>query len=134
MNDGKITVLITGASGMIGSETVNGLLNAGFTVYGVDFRDGTVVSDGYSHYKVDLSDRKALLDIIENNRIDRIIHLAALAHTVNGKKYSWDDYYHLNVECARNVFETAGDRPVLQISTVDVFGFYDGKNTVNGDT
>ena len=41
---------------------------------------------------------------------------------------------HLNYDCAKNVFDVAGDRPVLFISTVDVFGFYDGKKPVNGET
>ena len=121
------TILITGASGMIGSETVRGMLEAGYRVIGIDRRENfSITNDNYIHYVVDLSDKAYLKEIICQNNVDRIIHLAALAHSVDGKEYSWEDYYHLNVECAKNIFEMAEQRPVLFISTVDVYGFTKG--------
>ena len=127
-------VLVTGAKGMIGSQLVKGLLNAGYYVVGVD-RVGESFSDGnYKFYNVDLSDILLLREISETNKVDRFIHLAALAHTANEKDLSWDRYKHINVECAKNVFEVAGNKPLLFISTVDVFGFYDGKQIMNGSS
>lgn len=35
------------------------------------------------------------------------------------------------MDCAKNIFEVAGDIPVLFISTVDVFGFTKGTVNVN---
>ena len=129
----KETILITGASGMIGSETVRAMLEVGYKVIGIDKRDieGNT-NENYIHCVVDLSDKKALQKIVSQNSVDRIIHLAALAHSVDGKEYSWEDYYHLNVECAQNIFEIADQRPVLFISTVDVYGFT--KGVVNSQT
>lgn len=126
------TILVTGAAGMIGSATVSGLLSAGYTVVGVDRRDSEESHERYAHYAVDLSDKASLKRIVEEQKVERVIHLAALAHSVDGAAYSWDDYYHLNVDCAKNVFEAAGERPVLFISTVDVYGFT--RETVNTQT
>ena len=126
MSDKRMTVLITGAAGMIGSATVKGLLQADYDVVGIDRRDASESYEGYTHYTVDLSDKEALQKVIEENKVDRIIHLAALAHSVDGKEYSWEDYRHLNVDCAKNVFESAVELPVLFISTVDVYGFTKG--------
>lgn len=126
------TILVTGAKGMIGSQLVQGLLDAGYTVIGLDRTGKETHTDNYHQYQVDLDDKKSFSEIAI--QADRFIHLAALAHTAGEKDLSWERYKHINVECAKNVFETAGDRPVLFISTVDVYGFYDGKDPVNGKT
>lgn len=121
-----MTILVTGARGMIGSQVVIGLKNAGYNVIGVD----RVADDGIT--TVDLADKRKLKDVSRD--ADRIIHLAALAHTEGVKDLSWDKYKAINVDCAMNVFEVAGDRPVLFISTIDVFGFYDGKERLNSNS
>lgn len=126
------TILVTGASGMIGSATVKALLTAGYRVIGVDRREYERSSENYEHCVVDLSDKAALGRIVEECGVDRIIHLAALAHASGGKEYTWEDYKFLNVDCANNVFDAAGERPVLFISTVDVYGF--ARGTVNAQT
>lgn len=129
-----MTILVTGANGMIGSQLVKELLNAGYKVIGVD-RNGIEISgENYRQYKVDLADKTQLKAIAESNMADRFIHLAALAHTVGENNLSWEQYKHMNVDCAKNLFEVAGNKPLLFISTVDVFGFYDGKNSVNSST
>ncbi len=129
-----MTILVTGASGMIGSQLVQGLLNAGYNVIGID-KTCQEKHEGNLHlYQADLGDKAALQSLMELHSIDRIIHLAALAHTFNEKDLSWDRYYHINVECAKNVFDLAGERQLLFVSTVDVIGFYDGKKPVTGET
>ncbi len=125
-------ILVTGAAGMIGSAVVDGLLRAGHTVLGLDRRESETVHERYHHLTVDLADKETLTRIMDEQEIERVIHLAALAHSVDGSEYTWEDYHHLNVVCAENVFEAAGARPVLFISTVDVYGFTTG--TVNADT
>ncbi len=77
---------------------------------------------------------KNLKKIVKTEQVDRIIHLAALAHTKGEKDLSWERYKHVNVDCARNVFNAVEDRPLLFISTVDVYGFYDGKKPINGNS
>lgn len=119
-------VLVTGAKGMIGSQLVAELRKQKFDVIAVD----RVAGDGIT--QVDLADKDKIRETAKE--ADRFIHLAALAHTTGEKDLSWERYRHVNVDCARNVFEAAGDRPVLFISTVDVYGFYDGKEPVNGNS
>ena len=125
-------ILVTGAKGMIGSRLVSGLLDAGYEVVGIG-RHGKETREGNYHFiPVDLADREKVREIVDG--VDRIIHLAALAHTNGEKDLSWDRYKRINVDCAKNVFDAAGERPVLYISTVDVFGFFDGKRAVNGES
>lgn len=112
-------VLVTGAKGMIGSQLVIGLKNAGYEVIAIDRVAGDDI------VQVDLTDIEGLREAAKD--ANRFIHLAALAHTAGEPDLSWERYKSINVDCAKNVFEVAGERPVLHISTVDVFGFYDGK-------
>lgn len=117
---------------MIGSKLREELIGRGHTVIGID-RRGEEVHEGNDRlYVADLADKDQLCKIIEETAPDRVIHLAALAHTEGEADLSWERYEHINVYCARNVFEAAGERPVLFISTVDVFGFTDG--VVGADT
>ncbi len=126
------TVLVTGSAGMIGRITVDGLLDAGFSVVGIDRRDPEVSRDGYRHETVDLGDKEAVNAVFDRHSVDRVIHLAALAHTAGEADLSWERYLYVNVTCAETVFEAAKKRhiPTLFISTADVYGFV--KGTVNG--
>ena len=124
----KITILVTGTSGMIGSHVTKRLLEAGMNVVGID-RCGAIIEDnGYTHYSVDLGKPQDIAAIFEKHDISRVIHLAALAHTHNETDLSFERYVHVNVECAKNIFSSANDNnvPLLFISTVDVFGFTNG--------
>lgn len=123
-------VLVTGAAGMIGSQLVSGLLDAGHEVVALDRRKGD--NPRATNVVADLADADAIQKVVSENSIDRIIHLAALAHTDGEKDLSYERYYHVNVECAKNVFKAAGERPVLFISTVDMYGF--AKGVVNADS
>ena len=122
-------VLVTRSKGMIGSHLVKGLLDAGYEVVGLDRSGDKSCGAKYFHHTVDLDDKDTLQIIMNDYKPDRIIHLAALAHAADGKEFTWDDYKHLNVDCAKNVFDMAGDTPVLFISTVDVLGFTKGAVT-----
>ena len=125
-----MNVLVTGACGMIGSALCQALLEAGHSVVGIDrvAPSSSPSSPGLRLLQADLGDAPALRRIVVETRPDRFVHLAALAHTAGESDLSWRRYFHVNVECARNLFEAAGDRPVLFVSTVDVYGFFDGKS------
>ena len=87
-------ILLTGASGMLGSRAALALCEAGHTVIGVDVAE------------------------------DRVIHLAALAHVTNETDLSWSRYFRMNVLISQHVFENAARLgiPVFFSSTVDVYG------------
>lgn len=125
------TVLLTGAAGMIGTRVIAGLLAAGNRVIGLDRKESPLRDGNYTHITAELGDADALRNIFDAHRIDRVIHLAALAHTAGVQDLSREAYYEINVRCAENVFSCAAEKniPVLFISTADVYGFVKGVAT-----
>ena len=128
------TILITGSCGMIGKSLRDKMLNRGYSVIGVDCRVEKS-TDNYRHLTVNLENSEKLAEIFDTYKIDRVIHLAALAHAFDGRKLGYGDYYAANVVSASNIFNASARKkiPVLFISTVDVFGFT-GTLPVNADT
>lgn len=87
-------VLVTGSSGLIGSEAVTYYDANGHQVVGIDNNmratffgekgDTTwnlnrlqKATQNFKHYSVDIRDRESLFDLFENNSFDLIIHCAA---------------------------------------------------------
>lgn len=123
-----MNILVTGSAGMIGGYVVKGLIEKGHTVVGVDRVKPKEEIDGLTPVVLDLSSKEDLMKLFEENKIDRAIHLAALAHTAGMKNLTWEVYHKINVECAEIVFEACETHnvPVLFISTVDAIGMVKG--------
>ena len=123
-----MNILVTGSAGMIGSYVVKGLLDKGHTVIGVDRVKPKEELDGLTPVVLDLASKEDLVKLFDEHKIDRAIHLAALAHTAGMKNLTWEVYHKINVECAENVFEACEtyNVPVLFISTVDAIGMVKG--------
>jgi len=123
-----MNILVTGSAGMIGSYVVKGLITKGHTVIGVDRITKDIKLQGLTQVILDLSSKEGLMQLFDDKKIDRAIHLAALAHTAGMKNLTWDTYRKINIECAENVFEVCSKHnvPVLFISTVDAIGMVKG--------
>lgn len=123
-----MNILITGYAGMIGSYVVKDLLAKGHLVVGVDRRESDYRHENLRQVVLDLSDKVALNELFEKEKVDRCIHLAALAHFAGENDLSFERFKFVNVTCAENVFEAcAGYKvPVLFISTVDAIGMVKG--------
>ena len=121
-----MTILVTGARGMIGSALVKELLARDYQVIGIGRSGEETVQDNCRFIRADLADRERLHEIVESEKVDRIIHLAALAHRDGMENLTWERYKRDNVDSAKNVFSCAFERPMLFISTIDVYGFYRG--------
>ena len=129
-----MTILVTGSAGMIGGYVVKELIEKGHKVVGVD----RVMPRAELRAKseelrkdvvLDLSDKEAINKLFEDKKIDRVIHLAALAHTKGVADTSWEAFKKVNVDCAENLFEACSKHnvvPVLFISTVDAIGMVKG--------
>lgn len=123
-----MTILVTGSAGMIGGYVVKGLIEKGHTVWGVDMRLSKWTNPFFNQVVLDLSSKDKVSQLFEEIKIDRVIHLAALAHTKGVKDTSWEAFKKINVDCAVNLFEACArhDVPVLFISTVDAIGMVKG--------
>ena len=123
-----MNILVTGSAGMIGGYVVKGLIDQGHTVIGVDRRKSDDERQGLNQLVLDLSSNDDVMRLFDEYKIDRAIHLAALAHTVGVADTSWAAFKKVNVDCAENVFEACAkhDVPVLFISTVDAIGMVKG--------
>ena len=123
-----MNVLVTGSAGMIGGYVVKGLIDKGHTVIGVDRISKDVKLQGLTQVILDLSSKEGIMQLFDDKKIDRVIHLAALAHTKGVADTSWEAFKKVNVDCAVNLFEVCEKHnvPVLFISTVDAIGMVKG--------
>lgn len=123
-----MNILVTGSAGMIGGYVVKGLIEKGHTVIGVDRVKPKVEYDGLTPVVLDLSSKDDVMRVFSEQKVDRCIHLAALAHTAGVKDVSWEAFKKVNVDMAENVFEACAKNnvPILFISTVDAIGMVKG--------
>ena len=125
-------ILVTGSAGMIGGYVVKGLIDKGHTVIGVDRRTSTIADKVHNgvleEIVLDLGSKDDVMHLFDTHKIDRCIHLAALAHTKGVADVSWEAFKKVNVDCAENLFEACAKHnvPVLFISTVDAIGMVKG--------
>ena len=123
-----MNILVTGSAGMIGAYVVKGLIEKDHSVIGVDRVKPKEELKGLTSVVLDLSSKDDVMKVFSEQKIDRCIHLAALAHTAGVKDVSWEAFKKVNVDCAENVFEACAkyNVPVLFISTVDAIGMVKG--------
>lgn len=126
-----MNILVTGSAGMIGGYVVKGLIEKGHSVIGVDMRTSKWENAHFNQVILDLSSKERVYQLFEDKKIDRCIHLAALAHTKGVADTSWEAFKKVNVDCAVNLFEACAKHnvPVLFISTVDAIGMVKGEIT-----
>ena len=113
---------------MIGGFVVKGLIEKGHKVIGIDRRESDTRYPTYNQIILDLAFKEGVMQLFDEKKIDRVIHLAALAHTKGVADTSWEAFKKVNVDCAENLFEACAkhDIPVLFISTVDAIGVVKG--------
>lgn len=111
------TILVTGAAGFIGFHFARRLLEAGDSVVGVDNlnpyysvqlkRDRLQLLRQFPSFRfetLDLADRSAMGSLFDNERFDRVVHLAAQA----GVRYSLESpqtYIDANLVGTANILE-----------------------------
>ena len=135
-------VLVTGGAGFIGSALCRHLVNKGYDVFNIDkltyagnlqSLKTLVGKQNYHFYQLDICDSNAVFEILENEQIDAIMHLAAESH-VDRSILGPSAFIETNIvgtfrllEAARRYFEKLD--PARQakfrfhhISTDEVFG------------
>lgn len=131
------TYFITGAAGFIGSSLAERLLNEGNKVIGIDnfcdFYEPKIKENNvkllnenanFKLYRADIRDMAAIEKIFEENNIDVVVHLAAMA----GVRPSIENpvlYQEVNCVGTQNILETMKKHGVLKLvmaSSSSVYG------------
>jgi CDP-paratose 2-epimerase len=142
-------LLVTGSSGLIGSEVVSFFSGAGWEVHGVDNnmradffgpqgdtswntrRLKETLSD-FHHHAIDIRDRPAVLTLVETLRPDAVVHTAAQPSHDLAASRPFDDF-DVNATGTLNLLEAAcrfaPDSPFVHMSTNKVYG--DAPNRLN---
>lgn len=139
---GERTMLVTGASGLIGSEVVRYFAGAGWTVHGVDNNaradffgpagDTTwnrlrLQQDlpTFRHHELDIRDRGGVLGLMESLRPGAIVHAAAQPSHDLAARIPFDDF-DINAVGTLNLLEatrrSAPSAPFVHMSTNKVYG------------
>lgn len=135
-------MLVTGSSGLIGSEVCTYFSSNGWTIHGVD-NNGRSEFFGPSgdtrwnqrrlqaelpnfvHHELDIRDRKGLLDLLVAVRPDAIVHTAAQPSHDLAAKMPFEDF-DTNAVGTMNLLEAARrhalEAPFVHMSTNKVYG------------
>ena len=136
--------IITGSSGLVGSESVNFFSDKGFDVIGIDNNlrkfffgnDGSTVwiknnlkkrNKNFRHFSIDIRNYEGLEKIFKKNKnkISLIIHCAAQPSHDYGKKFPFLDF-HVNATGTLNLLELTKkfcpNAPFIFMSTNKVYG------------
>ena len=140
------TAVVTGSSGLIGSETSEYLDARGWRVHGIDNNmrrdffgergDTTwnlerivAVTRRYTHHDLDIRDRAAILGLVDELRPDLVVHCAAQPSHDLAASRPFDDF-EVNAVGTLNLLEacrrSAAESPFVFLSTNKVYG--DGPN------
>jgi CDP-paratose 2-epimerase len=142
------TVLITGSSGLIGSEVSFFFSRQGCKIHGVDNNQRAVffgpqgdtrwnqerltkTIPDYFHHELDIRDRQAVLDLVATVKPDVLIHTAAQPSHDRAAAIPFDDF-DTNAVGTLNFLEAARracpESPFIHMSTNKVYG--DRPNTL----
>lgn len=135
-------VLITGSSGLIGSEAVVHFDRRNWEVHGIDNNmrrdffgpDGDTtwnlkrisqITHRFTHHNLDIRDRQGMLNIVADLKPDLIIHCAAQPSHDLAKNRPFDDF-DINAVGTLNLLEatrrTRPETPFIFMSTNKVYG------------
>lgn len=112
--------LITGINGFTGHYMAAELSAAGYRVFGL----GSIASDRKDYFQVDLTDLKALSDVVAQVQPQVVVHLAAIVFVGHGDAKA---FYDVNVIGSRNLLQALSlvdQKPeaVLLASSANVYG------------
>ena len=141
-------ILVTGSSGLIGSEVCCYFSHQGHQIHGIDNNQRAVFFGpqgdtswrlkelkadlpSFSHHDLDIRDRSKVLDIIKDIKPDAIVHTAAQPSHDKAASIPFDDF-DVNAVGTLNLLEscrkTCPDSPFVHMSTNKVYG--DGPNSI----
>lgn len=122
------TVLVTGATGFLGSTISKALCQCGYQVVGVSRSTNTQQKsiENFEHIKVDISDTKTIGKICRDRQPDVILHCAGIAHQKPFRPIPDASYDKINHQAAMMLAKICGKtNPNLYfifLSSICVYG------------
>ena len=128
------TILVTGASGMIGTYLVSSLLGKKHKVYGVDNKTNELVGsdDNYTFIQSDVTNKDTISRILANEHIDVLVHLACSVDN-DLDSYITDTEIKRSKMCDKFIYdlaEKAGCTSIVLLSTTQVYGIQKGREPI----
>lgn len=118
------TVLVTGASGMIGMEVVNSLLSKGYKVVGTDRQSNELLGKpNYTFVQATIADKQRILGIINSQLFSAVVHLASSCDN-DIPSFVTDQEMADSKTCDKYFYKAcvqAGIRDILMLSTTQVY-------------
>jgi GlcNAc-P-P-Und epimerase len=115
-------VLVTGATGFIGSEIISKLLSEKFKIAGLS-RSGAIQTPELKTLKADITNDVEVGRIAEGKEFDAVIHCAGLAHQFGIVEK--ERFENVNVRGTRNILELAvktNTKHFIFLSSTAVYG------------
>lgn len=128
------SILITGASGMIGTELTQNLLHKKHRVFGIDNRKNELIGNdsNYTFVQCDMTDKDAIEQIISSNKLDTIVHLAnSVDNDID--PYVTDAEVKRGKICDKFIYDLAAEYLVknfILLSTSYVYGNQKGREPI----
>lgn len=125
MGNSDKTILLTGASGFLGTYIRSELVKCGFKI----------ITIGRSNTNI-IHDFNQGIPII-NEKIDYLVHAGGMAHIVPKSKKEKDSFFEINYTGTMNLLEGikksgSAIKSIIFISSVAVYGLTEGKNIGEG--
>lgn len=124
----KRKILVTGGCGFIGSNLVNGLLDAGHNVTVLDF-GGRPFREDVTFLDINICDREAVVDACAG--MDSIVHNASLVHTKHNQE---SVIWAVNHQGTLNVMEACRRHGIARLVYISsASAVYEGEDIAYGD-
>lgn len=128
-------ILVTGASGLLGANTIQELLNNGYQIKAL-VRDKNKYVLG-EHQNVELIEGSLADPIIREKAVKDCKYLLHTAAETSQSKIHYSEYHKTNVEftgALYNIAVKSGVKRIIHVSTSNVFGFGDLQNLGDENT
>ena len=136
-------ILVTGASGFLGSNLCARLLNDGYSVIGIGRKEKGCLSDEvlnnpfFKYLRLDLNNSRNLIKNLESYKIDTCFHLASIVEYAGHEYHEYHEYHENVIIPAINItklVKALGINRIIFSSTLSVITSLIDNDIVNENT